>query len=156
MALNAGAGTTDFALAVGSVAPIGTRTGAASTIMVGGENKEGDVLLKKANEDMAALVRSVAERRGRRLPLVRSEQRLPRLPAGAMQPREADERQWVRVLAKRANTRLGSRAIVAYQDHIASGFERTPGSLRHRAVGPRRRHRQVVAQNGPVEAEAAP
>lgn len=49
---------------VASMAP-GTRTGAASTIMVGGENKEGDVLLKKSNEDMAALVRSVAEHRGR-------------------------------------------------------------------------------------------
>jgi membrane-bound serine protease (ClpP class) len=49
---------------VASMAP-GTRTGAASTVMVGGENKEGDVLLKKSNEDMAALVRSVAEHRGR-------------------------------------------------------------------------------------------
>jgi len=49
---------------VAAMAP-GTRTGAASTVMVGGENQEGDVLLKKSNEDIAALVRSVAERRGR-------------------------------------------------------------------------------------------
>jgi membrane-bound serine protease (ClpP class) len=49
---------------VAAMAP-GTRTGAASTVMLGGENKEGDVLLKKSNEDMAAFVRSVAQRRGR-------------------------------------------------------------------------------------------
>jgi membrane-bound serine protease (ClpP class) len=49
---------------VAAMAP-GTRTGAASTVMIGGENKEGDVLLKKSNEDMAAFVRSVADRRGR-------------------------------------------------------------------------------------------
>ena len=49
---------------VAAMAP-GTRTGAASTIMMGGENKEGDVLLKKSNEDLAALVRSIAARRGR-------------------------------------------------------------------------------------------
>jgi membrane-bound serine protease (ClpP class) len=49
---------------VAAMAP-GTRTGAASTVMMGGENKEGDVLLKKANEDMAALIRSIAKHRGR-------------------------------------------------------------------------------------------
>ena len=49
---------------VAAMAP-GTRTGAASTVMLGGDNKEGDVLLKKSNEDMAAFVRSVAQRRGR-------------------------------------------------------------------------------------------
>ena len=49
---------------VAAMAP-GTRTGAASTVMIGGDNKEGDVLLKKSNEDMAAFVRSVADRRGR-------------------------------------------------------------------------------------------
>jgi len=49
---------------VAAMAP-GTRTGAASTVMMGGENQEGDVLLKKSNEDLAALVRSIAERRGR-------------------------------------------------------------------------------------------
>jgi membrane-bound serine protease (ClpP class) len=43
----------------------GTRTGAASTVMIGGENRADDVLLKKSNEDLAALVRSIAERRGR-------------------------------------------------------------------------------------------
>lgn len=43
----------------------GTRTGAASTIVIGGENREDDVGLKKMNEDSAALLRSIAERRGR-------------------------------------------------------------------------------------------
>jgi len=43
----------------------GTRTGAASTIVMGGENREDDVGLKKMNEDGAALLRSIAERRGR-------------------------------------------------------------------------------------------
>jgi membrane-bound serine protease (ClpP class) len=43
----------------------GTRTGAASTIVMGGENREDDVALKKSNEDLAALVRSIANRRGR-------------------------------------------------------------------------------------------
>jgi membrane-bound serine protease (ClpP class) len=49
---------------VATMAP-GTRCGAASTVYSSGESKEGDVLLKKANEDMAALVRSLAEHRGR-------------------------------------------------------------------------------------------
>ncbi len=43
----------------------GTRTGAASAIVMGGENREDDVGLKKMNEDSAALLRSIAERRGR-------------------------------------------------------------------------------------------
>ncbi len=43
----------------------GTRTGAASTIVMGGENRDDDVGLKKMNEDGAALLRSIAERRGR-------------------------------------------------------------------------------------------
>lgn len=47
----------------GAMAPA-TRTGAASTVMMGGENREDDVLLKKSNEDLAALIRSIAERRG--------------------------------------------------------------------------------------------
>lgn len=49
---------------VAAMAP-GTRTGAASTVFMGGENREDDVLLKKANEDGAALCRSIADRRGR-------------------------------------------------------------------------------------------
>jgi membrane-bound serine protease (ClpP class) len=50
---------------VAAMAP-GTRTGAASTVYgVGGENKEGDVMLKKSNEDLAALIRSIADHRGR-------------------------------------------------------------------------------------------
>jgi membrane-bound serine protease (ClpP class) len=53
-----------IAVDVAAMAP-GTRTGAASTVMMGGDNKEGDVLLKKMNEDLAALIRSVAKRRGR-------------------------------------------------------------------------------------------
>ena len=43
----------------------GTRTGAASTVILGGENTEDNVLLKKANEDSAALVRSIARQRNR-------------------------------------------------------------------------------------------
>ena len=43
----------------------GTRTGAASTVMLGGENTEDNVLLKKANEDSAALIRSIARHRNR-------------------------------------------------------------------------------------------
>jgi len=49
---------------VAAMAP-GTRTGAASTIVMGGENREDDVHLKKMNEDGAALLRAIAERRGR-------------------------------------------------------------------------------------------
>lgn len=49
---------------VAAMAP-GTRTGAASTVYGLGENREGDVLLRKANEDHAALLRSIANRRGR-------------------------------------------------------------------------------------------
>ena len=49
---------------VASMAP-GTRTGAASAIDIGGEIKEDSVLFRKINEDMAALIRSIADRRGR-------------------------------------------------------------------------------------------
>jgi membrane-bound serine protease (ClpP class) len=49
---------------VAAMAP-GTRTGAASTVMLGGDNSEDNVLLKKANEDSAALIRSIAKHRGR-------------------------------------------------------------------------------------------
>ncbi len=50
---------------IGAMAP-GTRTGAASTVYgMGQENRDGDVLLKKSNEDLAALIRSIADRRGR-------------------------------------------------------------------------------------------
>jgi len=49
---------------VASMAP-GTRTGAASTVYGNKESKEGDVLLKKSNEDLAALIRSIADHRGR-------------------------------------------------------------------------------------------
>jgi membrane-bound serine protease (ClpP class) len=43
----------------------GTRTGAASPIFGSGEGTEGNVLLKKMNEDLGASIRSIAERRGR-------------------------------------------------------------------------------------------
>ena len=43
----------------------GTRTGAASTVFGSGEGDDDNVLLKKMNEDGAALLRSIAERRGR-------------------------------------------------------------------------------------------
>jgi membrane-bound serine protease (ClpP class) len=49
---------------VAAMAP-GTRTGAASGVFAGGENKKDDVLWQKANQDLAALIRSIAERRGR-------------------------------------------------------------------------------------------
>ena len=49
---------------VAAMAP-GTRTGASSTVYGMGENREDDVLLKKANEDLAALLRSIATKRGR-------------------------------------------------------------------------------------------
>jgi len=49
---------------VAAMAP-GTRTGAASTIFGTGEGSEDNVALKKANQDNAALCRSVAQRRGR-------------------------------------------------------------------------------------------
>jgi membrane-bound serine protease (ClpP class) len=51
---------------VAAMAP-GTRTGAASTVfgLGGEENTEDNILLKKANEDSAALIRSIAERRSR-------------------------------------------------------------------------------------------
>ena len=46
------------------MAPV-TTTGAAHPITLGGENKEGDILLKKAAEDLSALIRSAARARGR-------------------------------------------------------------------------------------------
>jgi membrane-bound serine protease (ClpP class) len=49
---------------VAAMAP-GTRTGAASVIFGMGTSEDGDVLLKKATSDLAALARSIAEHRGR-------------------------------------------------------------------------------------------
>ena len=49
---------------VAAMAP-GTRTGAAAVIFGMGKSDEGDVLLKKATNDLAALARSIAEHRGR-------------------------------------------------------------------------------------------
>lgn len=49
---------------VAVMAPV-TRTGASSVITLGGENKEGDLVLKKASEDLSALIRSAARARGR-------------------------------------------------------------------------------------------
>ncbi|MDQ7006859.1 MAG: nodulation protein NfeD [Acidobacteriota bacterium] len=49
---------------VAAMAPV-TTTGAAHPITAGGENKEGDILLKKVAEDLSALIRSAARARGR-------------------------------------------------------------------------------------------
>jgi membrane-bound serine protease (ClpP class) len=49
---------------VAAMAP-GTRTGAAATVFGMGEGDEDNMLLKKANEDAAALIRSIAKHRGR-------------------------------------------------------------------------------------------
>jgi membrane-bound serine protease (ClpP class) len=49
---------------VAAMAP-GTRTGAAAVIFGMGKSEEGDVLLKKATNDLAAMARSIAEHRGR-------------------------------------------------------------------------------------------
>ena len=49
---------------IAAMAP-GTRTGAAAVIFGMGKSDEGDVLLKKATSDLAALARSIAEHRGR-------------------------------------------------------------------------------------------
>jgi len=49
---------------VAAMAP-GTRTGAASVVFGSGPSDPDDVLLRKATEDAAALVRTIAERRGR-------------------------------------------------------------------------------------------
>ena len=49
---------------VAAMAP-GTRTGAAAAIFGMGKSEDGDVLLKKVTNDLAALARSIAEHRGR-------------------------------------------------------------------------------------------
>jgi len=49
---------------IAAMAP-GTRTGAAAVIFGMGKSEEGDLLLKKATNDLAALARSIAEHRGR-------------------------------------------------------------------------------------------
>ncbi|HXV75045.1 MAG TPA: nodulation protein NfeD [Candidatus Polarisedimenticolaceae bacterium] len=49
---------------VAAMAP-GTRTGAASGVHGFGSSEDGDVMLRKVNEDLAALIRSIADRRGR-------------------------------------------------------------------------------------------
>ncbi len=56
-----------FVLLAGDVAAMApfTRTGAAHPITAGGENREGDLALKKVAEDLSALIRSAARARGR-------------------------------------------------------------------------------------------
>lgn len=56
-----------FILLAGDVAAMSpvTRTGASSVITMGGENREGDIALKKASQDLQALLRSVSRMRGR-------------------------------------------------------------------------------------------
>ncbi len=49
---------------VAAMAP-GTRTGAAAVVFGMGKSEDGDILLKKATNDLAALARSIAEHRGR-------------------------------------------------------------------------------------------
>jgi membrane-bound serine protease (ClpP class) len=49
---------------VAAMAP-GTRAGAAAVVFGMGKSEDGDVLLKKATSDLAALARSIAEHRGR-------------------------------------------------------------------------------------------
>ena len=49
---------------VAAMAP-GTRTGAAAVVFGMGKSEDGDILLKKATSDLAALARSIAEHRGR-------------------------------------------------------------------------------------------
>lgn len=49
---------------VAAMAP-GTRTGAAAVIFGMGKSEDGDILLKKATNDLAAMARSIAEHRGR-------------------------------------------------------------------------------------------
>lgn len=51
---------------VAAMAP-GTRCGAASVIYGAGKSEEGDIGLKKATKDLAALLRSIADRRGRNI-----------------------------------------------------------------------------------------
>jgi membrane-bound serine protease (ClpP class) len=49
---------------VATMAPA-TRTGAAAGVAAGQDNDEDDVMFRKVNEDLAAMVRSIAEKRGR-------------------------------------------------------------------------------------------
>ena len=49
---------------VAAMAP-GTRTGSASVVFGMGKSEDGDILLKKITNDLAALARSIAEHRGR-------------------------------------------------------------------------------------------
>jgi len=51
---------------IAAMAP-GTRTGAASVVYGTGQNREDDIMLRKANKDAMAMIRSIAERRGRNL-----------------------------------------------------------------------------------------
>lgn len=46
-----------------------TNTGAAHPVTLGGENKKDDIMLQKAESDLAAFARSIAENRGRNVQL---------------------------------------------------------------------------------------
>ena len=94
---------------VAAMAP-GTRTGAASVVNMAGSNQEGDVLLKKATNDMAALARSIAEHRGRSVDLVQGAV----ISADAYTDADARERGLVDLVAKDRGdllTQLGGRTV---------------------------------------------
>jgi membrane-bound serine protease (ClpP class) len=102
---------------VAAMAP-GTRAGAASTVYAGGESRDGDVSLKKSNEDVAALVRSIAERRGRNVQAAeeavfaaKAYAERPALEMGLVDLVAGSQDELLRVLDERAVTRFDGTTV---------------------------------------------
>jgi membrane-bound serine protease (ClpP class) len=87
---------------VAAMAPV-TRTGSASPVQLGGENKEGDVQLKKISEDLSALMRATARNRGRPADLAEEAVR----DARSWSAQEALEAGLIEVMANDLNELLG-------------------------------------------------
>ena len=76
-------------------------------------------------------VAPVREARVHGLPLVAREQRLAQHLPGAVQARQAHERQRVRVVCKRVDRFVRRVTIVTDEDHVTTGVEGEQSALGH-------------------------
>ena len=70
-----------------------------------------------------------------------------------MQASEPDERQGIRKIIERRDSLVRGIAIIADQDHVATGIERQSSPFRHRTVGLGSLHAEVVAEYGAAKAD---
>ena len=120
---------------VAAMAP-GTRTGAASVVHGGSENRDDDPLLRKANEDAAALLRSIADRRGRDVAAAeravfdaKSYEEKVALELGLADLIASDREELLQLLDGREVRRFDGSVVTLAT--AGASFSRTEFSLRH-------------------------